>query len=104
VSNGRPPNLLLNIGPGTPETKIAYIAPGNKPRLVHLSIKPEGTLSFRVGAFQHKAIDQPPRKVGWRDRWWRLSSENSLPTITFGYRMARLLFLFARNVLYTKAA
>jgi hypothetical protein len=57
VSNGLPPNLLLNIRPGTPETKIAYIAPGKKPRLVHLSIKPEGTLSFRVGALQRKAMD-----------------------------------------------
>ena len=57
VSNGLPPNLLLNILPTTPETKIAYIAPGKKPRLVHLSIKPTGTLSFRVGAFQRKATD-----------------------------------------------
>jgi hypothetical protein len=39
VSNGLPPNLLLNILPQTSETEIAYIAPGKKPRLVHLSIK-----------------------------------------------------------------
>jgi hypothetical protein len=57
VSNGLPPNLLLNILPTVPETKIAYIAPGKKPRLVHLSIKPTGTLSFRVGAFRRKATD-----------------------------------------------
>ena len=57
VSNGLPPNLLLNILPTTPETKIAYIAPGKKPRLVHLSIKPTGTLSFRVGGFRRKATD-----------------------------------------------
>ena len=57
VSNGLPPNLLLNILPGTPETKIAYIAPGKKPRLVHLSIKPTGSLSFRVGALRRKATD-----------------------------------------------
>jgi hypothetical protein len=57
VSNGLPPNLLLNILPSTPETKIAYIAPGKKPRLVHISIKPTGTLPFRVGAFRRNATD-----------------------------------------------
>ncbi len=57
VSNGLPPNLLLNILPSTPETRISYIAPGKKPRLVHISIKPNGTLPFRVGAFRRKATD-----------------------------------------------
>jgi hypothetical protein len=57
VSNGLPPNLLLNILPTTPETKVAYIAPGKKARLIHLSIKPMGTLAFRVGAFRRKATD-----------------------------------------------
>jgi hypothetical protein len=57
VSNGLPPNLLLNILPTTSETKIAYIAPGKKPRLVHISIKPAGTPSFRVGALRRKATD-----------------------------------------------
>lgn len=57
VANGLPPNLLLNIRPKTPETKIAYIAPGKKARLVHLSITPDGTLPFRVGAFRRKATN-----------------------------------------------
>ena len=57
VSNGLPPNLLLNLLPSTPETKITYVAPGAKPRLIHLSIKPTGTLHFRVGGVEHKAID-----------------------------------------------
>ncbi len=57
VSNGLPPNLLLNVLPQTPETKIAYIAPGKKARLIHLSITPTGTLAFRVGAFRRKATD-----------------------------------------------
>lgn len=57
VSNGLPPNLLLNISPTTPETKIAYVAPGKKPRLVHLSIKPTGSLSFHAGALHRKATD-----------------------------------------------
>ena len=57
VSNGLPPNLLLNILPSTPETKVSYIAPGKKPRLVHLTIKPAGSLPFRVGAFRRTATD-----------------------------------------------
>ncbi len=57
VSNGLPPNLLLNILPSTPETKISYVASGNKPRLIHLSIKPSGTLPFRVGGVRHTATD-----------------------------------------------
>lgn len=57
VSNGLPPNLLLNILQSTPETKISYVAPGAKPRLVHLSIKPAGTLPFRVGRLRRTATD-----------------------------------------------
>jgi hypothetical protein len=57
VSNGMPPNLLLNILPTTPETKISYVAPGKKPRLVHISIKPNGGLPFSVGGLRRKATD-----------------------------------------------
>ncbi len=57
VSNGLPPNLLLNILPGTPETKISYVAPGAKPRLIHISIKPAGNLSFKVGGMRRTATD-----------------------------------------------
>jgi hypothetical protein len=57
VSNGLPPNLLLNILPSTPETKISYVAPGAKPRLIHLSIKPSGTLHFRAGSLRRTATD-----------------------------------------------
>lgn len=57
VSNGLPPNLLLNIHPSTPETKISYVAPGPKPRLIHLSIKPTGSLRFRAGGFRRTATD-----------------------------------------------
>jgi hypothetical protein len=48
VSNGLPPNLLLNISPSTPETKISYVVPGTKLRLIHISIKPTGVLPFSV--------------------------------------------------------
>lgn len=57
LSNGLPPNLLLNILPGTPETKIFYLAPGAKPRLVHLSIRPTGTLPFTIGTLRRTATD-----------------------------------------------
>ncbi|WP_263385614.1 hypothetical protein [Granulicella arctica] len=57
VSNGLPPILLLNILPSTPETKISYLSPGAKARLVHLSIKPTGSLPFTVGSLHRKATD-----------------------------------------------
>jgi hypothetical protein len=57
VSNGLPPNLLLNILPSTPETEISYVVPGDKPRLIHLSIKPTGTLPFKVGGVRRTATD-----------------------------------------------
>ena len=57
VSNGLPPNLILNILPSTPETTISYIAPSKKPRLIHLSIKPVGTLPLRVGSLRKQATD-----------------------------------------------
>jgi hypothetical protein len=57
VSNGLPPNLLLNILPSTAETKIAYVVPGAKPRVVHLSIRPTGVLPFTVGSLHRQATD-----------------------------------------------
>jgi hypothetical protein len=57
VSNGLPPNLIMNIQPSVAETKISYVAPGSKPRLVHLSIKPTETVSFKVGGIRRKATD-----------------------------------------------
>ena len=57
VSNGLPPNLLLNIPPSTSETKISYVLPGKKPRLIRVSIKPTGTLPFTVGSLRRRATD-----------------------------------------------
>ncbi len=57
VSNGLPPNLLMNILPSTPETKLSFVAPTEKPRLIHVSIKPVGELPFMVGGSKRKAID-----------------------------------------------
>jgi hypothetical protein len=57
VANGLPPNLLMNLDPAAPETKVSFIAPTDKPRLVHISIKPAGEVSFKIGDTQRKAMD-----------------------------------------------
>jgi hypothetical protein len=57
VSNGLPPNLLMNIPPSAPETKLSFVAPGSKPRLIRVSIKPVGELPFTVGDTPRKAVD-----------------------------------------------
>jgi hypothetical protein len=57
VSNGLPPNLLLNLLPSTRETKLSFVAPTAKPRLISISIKPSGETPFSVGGTSRKAID-----------------------------------------------
>lgn len=57
LANGLPPNLLLNILPSVAETKISYLAPGAKPRLIHLSIRPAGNVAFKVGGVRRTAND-----------------------------------------------
>jgi hypothetical protein len=57
VSNGLPPNLLLNFLPSTPETKLSFVAPTTKPRLISISVKPAGDVPFSVGGHSRKAVD-----------------------------------------------
>jgi hypothetical protein len=57
VSNGLPPNLLMNILPTTPETKLSFVTPTEKPRLIQVSIKPAGEVPFTIGGSSRKAID-----------------------------------------------
>ena len=57
VSNGLPPNLLMNVLPSTPETKLSFVAPGDKPRLIHVSIKPASEVPFLIGGTKRKAVD-----------------------------------------------
>ncbi len=57
VSNGLPPNLLMNILPSTAETRLSFVAPTAKPRLIHVSIKAAGEVSFTIGGSKRKAID-----------------------------------------------
>jgi hypothetical protein len=57
VSNGLPPNLLMNVLPSTPETKLSFVAPTEKPRLIHVSIKPASEVPFMIGGTKRKAVD-----------------------------------------------
>jgi hypothetical protein len=57
VSNGLPPNLLLNLLPSTPETKLSFVAPTAKPRLISVSIKPAGKVPFQIGGSTRQAVD-----------------------------------------------
>jgi hypothetical protein len=57
VMNGLPPNLLMNVSPSTPETKLSFVAPTEKPRLIQVSIKPAGEVPFTIGGTKRKAID-----------------------------------------------
>lgn len=57
VSNGLPPNLLMNILPATPETKLSFVALTENPRLVKISIKPVQQVPFTVGDTKMKATD-----------------------------------------------
>jgi len=55
LANGLLLDLLKNIPKDTPETKVSYVAATPKPRLVKLSIKPEGEETFSAAGAQHKA-------------------------------------------------
>jgi hypothetical protein len=55
LANGILLNLLKNISPDTKETKVSYVGAAPKPRLVHLSITPNGEETFSVAGARHKA-------------------------------------------------
>jgi hypothetical protein len=55
LANGILLNLLKNISPDTKETKVSYVGGAPKPRLVHLSITPDGEETFSVAGARHKA-------------------------------------------------
>jgi hypothetical protein len=57
VCNGIQPNLVTNLLPSTSEIKLSFVAPTAKPRLVRISIKPAGEVSFKIGATTRKATD-----------------------------------------------
>jgi hypothetical protein len=55
LANGLLLNLVKNIPKDAPETKVSYVAATSKPRLVKLSIEPEGEETFWAAGEQHKA-------------------------------------------------
>lgn len=55
LANGIILNILKNISPDTKETKVSYLGITPKPRLVHLSIRPNGEDTFSVAGALHKA-------------------------------------------------
>lgn len=57
ASNGLPPNLLMNVLPSAPETKLSFVAPTEKPRLIHVSTKPAGEIPLTIGGTKRKAVD-----------------------------------------------
>jgi hypothetical protein len=54
LANGILLNLLKNISLGTKETKVSYVGGAPKPRVVHLSITPDGEETFSVAGARHK--------------------------------------------------
>ncbi len=54
LANGMIAEVLENFPHNAPEMKVSYIA-GSKPRIVHLSIKPELDDPFYVGGIRHRA-------------------------------------------------
>jgi hypothetical protein len=55
LANGILLNLLKNISPNTKETKVSYVGGAPKPRVVHLSITPDGKETFSVAGARHTA-------------------------------------------------
>jgi len=55
LANGLIIILLKNILPDTKETKVSYLGAAPQPRLVHLSITPDGEETFSVAGGRHKA-------------------------------------------------
>ena len=56
IANGLVLTLLKNLRPDMLETKVAFVAPTPKPRLVKLAITPQGDEPFSTGGVHRKAI------------------------------------------------
>jgi hypothetical protein len=56
LANGIVPDILENLPPGTKDTKVSYVATTPKPRLVKLSIMPQGEDTFSIAGAPRKAI------------------------------------------------
>ena len=56
LANGIVLTLLKNISPGTKETKVSYVGADPEPRLVHLSLTPQGEETFSVAGSHRRAM------------------------------------------------
>ncbi len=56
LANGILLDLLKNISTDTPEIKLSYVVATPKPRLIKISVKPEGQDIFRSAGLRNKAI------------------------------------------------
>ncbi|HYX68362.1 MAG TPA: hypothetical protein VE825_04465 [Terriglobales bacterium] len=56
LCNGMIFTLLKNIRPGAPETKVSFLAPTPQPRMVRLSIRPQGEEPFDIAGVPSKAM------------------------------------------------
>ncbi len=55
LANGLVPLVLQNIAPQMAETEVSYVVASPKPRIVRLSIKPEGLERYRLDGSARKA-------------------------------------------------
>jgi hypothetical protein len=96
VSNGLPPNLLLNFLPSTPETRLSFVAPTTKPRVISVSVKPVGEVSFQIGSTARHAVDYRLHvELGGLAGLIAPIIGKQPPITTSGFSMAPLLRLFA---------
>lgn len=56
ICNGMLPGILENLPPHLTESKLGFVSGTAKPRLVGLSIRQDGTDTFRIDGAQHKAL------------------------------------------------
>jgi hypothetical protein len=56
LANGILLDILKNVPPDAKETKMSYLTTTPKPRLVHLSVQPEGEETFSSGGRPNKAL------------------------------------------------
>jgi hypothetical protein len=55
--NGMASTLLMNLPAGAAETKIAIVIAGEKPRVVHLSMKNSGNVDVSMGGVKRQVTD-----------------------------------------------
>ncbi len=56
LANGLVLMLLKNVSPDAPETKVSLLVPTPKPRLVKLTMTPQGEEAFSTGGVSRKAM------------------------------------------------